>query len=291
MKIIDLHTDFILGQANLDKLFGVSTASQINAEMVESADVSVILAGFSYDDELGKTELMLSETEKFIKNSKSNFKVLPHIEGAQIFAKNPKLLEEYISKGLKSVGLAHTHDNSLCGSSSSSKNLGLSPKGVKIIKRAVKDGLLIDLAHMSSESLMQTIKLVGKPPIISHTACFGVEPNPRNTKDSQIKLVSKLGGVIGIFFSGKYINSSSPPTINDVANHIDHLVKVGGIDVAAIGSDFGGITTGVPKGLENITKLKDLLKVLKKRGYKKEDLEKIAYKNAHRVLSNYLNEQ
>lgn len=288
MKIIDLHTDFILGQANLDKVFGVTTASQINADMLDSSGVSLILAGFSYDDEMGKTELMLSETQKFIKKSKHNFKVLPHIEGSQIFSNKPNLFDNYLERGLKSVGLAHTHDNSLCGSSSSVKNLGLSGKGKKIVKKAIQNNLVVDLAHMSNKSLSETIKLVGLPPVISHTACFGIEPNPRNTKDSQIKLVSKLDGVIGIFFSGKYINSKSPPTIQDVANHIDHLVNIGGIDIAAIGSDFGGITTGVPLGLENVTKLNDLFSVLKKRGYKNQDIEKIAYKNAQRVLNHYL---
>ncbi len=288
MKIIDLHTDFILGEAELDKLFGVNTSDQINSKLLNQTQVSIVLAGFSYDDELGKTELMFSKTEKFIKSSKSNFKVIPHLEGAEILAKKTKLLDEYIERGLRSIGLAHTKDNSFCGSSSGTTKNGLTEKGKMIIKRALKKNLVIDMAHMSDASLKETVSLLQKPPVVSHTACYGVENNPRNTTDEQIKLIASLGGVIGIFFSGKYVNSKEIPTIEHVANHIDHLVQVGGIKVAAIGSDFGGITTGTPKGLEDVTKLNDLLLVLKNRGYKNSDLENIAYKNAERVLTNYL---
>lgn len=289
MKIVDLHTDFILGEAKLDTLFGVNTSSQINASLLEKTEVSTILAGFSYDDELGKTELMFLETEKFIRSSKSVFKVFPHLEGAQILANDPSLFEKYVERGLKSIGLAHTHDNGLCGSSSGISQEGLSTKGKNLVKKSLRRGLLVDMAHMSKKSVMDTLKILDKPPVVSHTASFSVEGNPRNTTDEQIRTISKLGGVIGIFFSGKYINSKSPPTIQDVANHMDHLVQTGGIEVAAIGSDFGGITTGTPKGLENVTKLEDLLNILKNRGYKNADLEKIAYKNAERVLSQYLN--
>lgn len=289
MKIVDLHTDFILGQAKLDKLFGVKTSSQINEALAIKAEVMTLLAGFSYDDWLGKTEAMLSATEEFVANSKSSLKIIPHLEGAQILATNKDLFKQFVGRGVRSIGLAHTENNSLCGSSSSDLNLGLTKAGKALIKNALKEKMFIDLAHMSPKGFNQTLKILGSlPPVISHTACFDIEPNPRNTTDVQIIEIAKRGGVVGIFFSGKYINSKTKPTIKDAAHHVDHVVQIGGIDCAAIGSDFGGITTGTPEGLENITKLQDLLFELGKLGYKNQDLEKIANKNASRVLKLYL---
>lgn len=284
--IIDLHTDFILGEANLaKKIFDIDTSKQISQNLVDKSEVKLLFAGFSYDNEKNCTKIMLSEMEKFVERKRPKFKIIFHLEGAQILAKNPKLLGTFLKRGVGSIGLAHTHDNSLCGSSSES-NSGLTPLGRKIIKHALKLGMIIDLAHMSVKALDQTLKLVGKkPPILSHTACFSIENNPRNTKDSELKKISKMNGIVGIFFSGKYINPKKQPTINDVIDHIEHAVSVAGIEHVGIGSDFGGITTGVPLGLESAAKLPNLLSELSDRGYSKSDLEAISFRNAQRVLS------
>ncbi|KKQ92351.1 MAG: Membrane dipeptidase [Candidatus Woesebacteria bacterium GW2011_GWA2_40_7] len=288
MKIIDLHTDFILGQKKLDSLFGVDTRHQINERLALTGGIKTLLAGFSYDDWLGKTDLMLSTTEDYIAKSDGKLNILPHLEGAEILALNKKLFFNFIERGLRSIGLAHTEDNSLCGSSSSKSNLGISPLGKKLIKGSIKERLLVDLAHMSKQSLREALNIIPHPPLISHTACFSIEKNPRNIDDNQIKEISERGGVIGIFFSGKYINSQKKPTVRDVVNHFEHIVEVGGIYSVAIGSDFGGITTGTPIGLESAEKLPNLLKELKNRGYKNRDLERIAYRNAERVMDQYL---
>lgn len=286
IPLIDFHTDFILGEANLgQKLFNVDTSKQINKNLTEKAGVSLLFAGFSYDDEKNCTETMLSEMEKFVKKEKPKFKIIFHLEGAQILARDQNLLVKFFKRGVRSIGIAHTHDNNLCGSSSSDKNLGLTPFGKKIIKEAIKLGMVIDFAHMSRKSFFQALKLISKPPIMSHTACFSVEQNPRNTKDEQIIEIAKRKGIIGIFFSGKYINSKKQPTVEDVIKHIDHVVKVAGINHVAIGSDFGGITTGQPTGLESVDKIQHLFEKLKDKGYSDKGIEKIAYKNAKRVLS------
>ena len=285
-QIIDLHTDFILGEADLGKkIFNINTSKQISKNLATKGNYQLLSAGFSYDDEQGCTETMLSEMESFVRKNKTRFEIVFHLEGAGILAKDSDLLRKFYTRGVRSIGLAHTHSNALCGSSSDVANKGLAALGTKVLKEALKLGMVIDLAHMSDRALMQTLKVIDKPPILSHTACFSIEPNPRNTKDRIIREIAKRKGVIGVFFSNKYINSRMRPSVVDVANHIDHVVKIGGIDTVAIGSDFGGITTGTPKGLESAAKFSNLFNELSKRGYSKKNIEKIAYKNATRVLS------
>ena len=268
-------------------LFNIDMRKQININFVRKANITLLFAGFSYDDTGEKTKLMLNESLSFLKNHNNNPKIMLHLEGAQILSHKPAYFFEFMKKGLKSIGLVHSHDNELAGSSSSSKNLGLSKKGKDIVKLAFQNHLMIDLAHMSKKSFSDIISLVNKPPFLSHTACYEIEHNPRNTTDIQIKEIAKLGGVIGIFFSGKYVNSSKKPTIQDVAKHFEHVAGLIGTDYLAIGSDFGGITTGTPVGLESINKIPNLFIELEKRGFTTSDIKKIAYENAKRVINNW----
>lgn len=292
MSIIDLHTDFILAEAGLGKkIFDIDTSSQISKAKAETVNVKTVLSGFSYDDEKNCTETMLSEMERFVKNKKSEFKLIFHIEGANILSNNISSLEKFYLRGVRSIGLAHVHDNDLVGSSSGERKYGLTTRGVALIRKALKLGMLIDLAHMSQRGFAQTLKLIGKkPPLVSHAACFSINKNPRNIKDSQIKAVAKRNGVIGIFFSGKYIKDKGKVSVKNVVDHIDHIVKLVGVDHVAIGSDFGGITKGTPVGLESVDKLPKLFSELARRKYSTEMIEKIAYKNAQRILTAWLKE-
>lgn len=286
MQIIDLHTDIVLSERSLDKkLFNLNTQDQISLVKAKKANVKLILAGFSYDDMGNHTQIMLEESEKMVKNNKSNIKIILHLEGANILHTNPSLLNQYYQRGVRSLGFVHGHDNSLAGSNSSGSNKGLTKLGRQTVKEALGLGMLIDLAHASSKTIRETYKLTKKPILISHTACRALVDLPRNTTDEEIKLVAKTGGVIGIFFSKKYISSKKNVTIDDAVKHFLHIIELVGIEHVAIGSDFGGITSGTPKGLESVEKLPNLLNKLKEAGLSQSDLQKIAYKNASRVLS------
>lgn len=286
--IFDLHTDFILAERCLGKkFFGINTSGQINLQTATSSDYKFLMAGFSYDDEKGCTQKMVDETLDFLDNQKPTFKVILHMEGAEILVKNPNLLEQYYSSGLRSIGLAHVSDNSLCGSSSSDKNLGLQKEGKKLLKKLLNMDVAVDLAHMSKKSFYQTLNLIKKPPIVSHTACYKLENNSRNINDDQIRKVARMDGVVGIFFSALYLNSKKPATVLDVAKHIYHISDLVGVSHVAIGSDFGGITKGTPVGLESAVKINNLISELVNMGFDKDDIKKITYQNAYRAISQW----
>src|SRR3990172_12053803 len=114
MQIIDLHTDFILGERGLGKsLFNIDMRKQININLVRKANIALLFAGFSYDDTGEKTKLMLNESLSFLKNHNDNHKIILHLEGSRILYYKPKYFFEFMKRGLKSIGLVHSYDKEL----------------------------------------------------------------------------------------------------------------------------------------------------------------------------------
>ncbi len=106
----------------------------------------------------------------------------------------------------------------------------------------------------------------------------------RNLTDGQIRLLADCGGVVGVNFCKDFLGmgTTARDTLEEASLHIKHIIKVGGEDVIALGSDFDGIPA--PAGLEDCTKIQSLFEFLLNNGISSAVLEKISYKNAARVL-------
>jgi membrane dipeptidase len=113
--------------------------------------------------------------------------------------------------------------------------------------------------------------------------------SPRNYSDEQLRAIAESGGVIGIFFSKKFITGKGMPAlISNVVSHIQHIRKIASDDCVALGTDFGGIISGFPERLSSVSELPNLFSALRDEGFTEEMIEKICHKNAERVLKAYL---
>ncbi|MEZ4952925.1 MAG: dipeptidase [Saprospiraceae bacterium] len=231
-------------------------------------------------------------------------------------------------QGIRYATLTHAKDNQICDSSYDTTRTwnGLSPYGREVVLEMNKQGIMVDISHVSDAAFYQTIGITKAPVIASHSSCRQFTPGfQRNMDDFMIESLGRNNGVILInfgsdFLDGQvtknrdelrdkmrlmleekgikeddeaakpYIDAFKPcnekPLFADVelvADHIDHVVKLAGIDHVGFGSDFDGV------GIHYFTKLKDvaaypnLIFELLKRGYTEEDIEKICYKNLFRA--------
>ncbi len=202
---------------------------------------------------------------------------------------------------------------------------GLSPFGKELVTAMNQMGMIIDISHVSDEAFYQVMELSTKPVIASHSSCRHFTPGmERNMDDKMIELMAANGGIIQISFGAMFVNTDvarkskerwdamdahiakhklqgndkdeyvkkykkahpvGRARVSDVVNHIDHVVKLAGIEHVGLGSDFDGVGDAVPIGLEDVSCYPNLIYELLKRGYTEEDIEKICGGNFLRVWS------
>lgn len=144
--------------------------------------------------------------------------------------------------------------------------------------------IIIDISHLSDGGAEELLKNRKIPLVASHSNAAEVCPVSRNLTDSQIKKIADCGGVIGVNFCKDFLDSvqSNFNALNAVHRHISCILAVGGEDVLAFGSDFDGIPQ--TEGLEDCTKMPDLMNYLNLHGLPASTLEKLCYKNFIRVF-------
>jgi len=225
--------------------------------------------------------------------------------------------------GARYMTLTHTSNTPWADSATDTpKSNGLSSFGEDVVKEMNWLGMLVDLSHVSPDTMEDAIRVSQAPVIFSHSDARALNDHPRNVPDNILQLLPKNGGVIMVTFVPGFVspkvnewnkrqtaeqdrlkaltpndaagvkagvdkwtaaNPAPEATIGDVADHVDHIRKVAGIDHIGIGSDFDGITQTV-KDLDNVSTYPRLTAELLKRGYSEADVKKILGLNVLRVL-------
>lgn len=207
------------------------------------------------------------------------------IENGYAIGKDLSNLARFREMGVTYMTLCHTYDNDICDTSTNSKNewKGLSPFGEQVIKEMNRLGMMIDLSHASQETFFDVLKLSATPVICSHSSSRVLCNHDRNLTDEQLLALSENGGVVQVCLVDNFINADAgKASLMDVVEHIDHMVKVAGIDHVGIGSDFDG--GGGVIGCDGANDLIQITVKLLEKGYSEEDIAKIWGENLLRVM-------
>ena len=246
------------------------------------------------------------------------------MEGGHSINNSLATLRMFYRLGARYMTLTHTSNTDWADAAGDEPaHHGLTPFGEDVVREMNKLGMLVDLSHVTDDTMRAAIRVSSAPVIFSHSSARAVCDHPRNVPDDVLQMVRTNRGIVMVCFLPGYVskperdefnlwstehkrllklyptNSAAvtagiaewrrtrppvkPATIGDVADHIDHIRKVAGIDCIGIGSDFDGFN-GTVEGLEDVSKYPDLFAELLRRGYSPDDLKKIAGKNILRVM-------
>lgn len=150
---------------------------------------------------------------------------------------NIQNLKRFYDLGLRVLQLTHNDRNAVADAFREKNDGGLSRLGEKVVEAMNSLGMLIDLSHCSDKTTTDAILLSKQPCAITHTGCRALYPTKRNKTDAQIRALAKKGGVVGIFNMSVWLTTRRTASVDDVVNHIEHAVKLAGVDHVSFGSD------------------------------------------------------
>ncbi len=206
------------------------------------------------------------------------------IEGGHAIENSLGTLRAYYSIGVRYMTL--THNGTLDwvdAANDEHRHGGLTAFGQEVIREMNRLGMLVDLSHTSAETMHDALDVAEAPVIWSHADTKGLRDHPRNVPDDVLRRLPDNGGVVMITFVPSFLTDRDEATIDDVANHIEHVVAVAGVDHVGIGSDFDGISS-TPVGMEDVSTYPALFAELSRRGWTEEDLAKLAGENVLRAM-------
>lgn len=166
------------------------------------------------------------------------------LEGADPLQNDLGLLRIFYELGVRGLGLVwsrrnYAADGAFFAPVKEGRKGGLTPFGVKLVEKAEQLGMIIDLSHINDEGFFDVMDIVSKPVIASHSNCRALADTKRNLTDEQIEKIAANGGVIGMNSVNMFTNPSKEKvTVADLINHVDHIVKIAGIDHVGIGFDI-----------------------------------------------------
>lgn len=226
--------------------------------------------------------------------------------------------------GARYMTLTHTSNTDWADAAGDEpQHHGLTPFGEEVVREMNRLGMLVDLSHVTDDTMRDVLRVTRSPVIFSHSSARAVCDHVRNVPDDVLQMVRTNRGVVMVCFLPGYVTNPqrdefnswdaerrrllkthpgddaavergiaawrkarpkvAQATLKDVADHVDHIRKVAGIDCVGIGSDFDGFNGSVV-GLEDVSKYPDLFAELLRRGYTPEELKKIAGLNVLRVM-------
>lgn len=263
-KIFDLHNDYFL-----------KLKTDTKKDKYISTDFAENIISAVWTSELSCEESM-REIERARDYINQNEKLFLGVEDLHFLSKNN--LEEFAFMKPIYAGLTWNTCNCIAGGANESGKL--TNFGKSTVKFIEKMNIQIDTAHLNEDSFMDVSRVTTKPLFCSHTAFFGLQPNSRNLKDYQLKMIVDSGGLVGLCLVSPFLVGSKKAKVSDVVSHIDYFACKFGIDNIALGTDFFG-TNKLPK---NVTNYKNLIihlsNELSKIGYSEKSINKIFYDNA-----------
>ena len=246
------------------------------------------------------------------------------VEGGHMIENSPAALRNFYALGARYMTLTHWDNIDWADSATDRpEHFGLTELGERFVKEMNRLGMFVDISHVSADTMRDALHVTRAPLIFSHSNAFAIDPHPRCVPDDVLRRMPANGGVVHVNFIPAFVSPKAPEwqekrtaalkelhahldndkaiakgiadwgkanpeprgSISEVADHIDHIRKVAGVDHIGIGADYYEVNPeSMVLGLENVTRYPHLFAELLRRGYSDDDVLKIAGQNHLRAM-------
>jgi membrane dipeptidase len=276
-------------------------------------------------------DLVFARTAEDVRRAHKKIAVLMGIEGGHMLGNDIRMVRIYSELGVRYMTLSHFYNDEWADSSTDKPaHNGLTDYGKDIVREMNRQGMMVDISHVSDKTFYDALAISTAPLIASHSSCRALCDHVRNMTDDMIKALAAKGGVIQINYEKSFIDQAYKDASDKwsggvvemmdklkkqcgdddacigeklaeqekqataegklphvswerIVDHIDHAVKLVGVDHVGLGSDFDGAS--MPEGMDDVTHLPQITDALLKKGYSEADVRKILGENTLRVLA------
>lgn len=291
------------------------TSARYCREQIEL--IRALCARYSQDLELATSA---ADIERIVKSGK--IASLIGIEGGHAIENSLELLREFHALGARYMTLTHNDTIDWADAATDEpRHGGLSPFGEDVVREMNRLGMLVDISHVSADTMRDVLRVTAAPVIASHSCAFALTPHPRNVPDDVLRGMTLNGGVVMVNVAPAFLDARAaeialgsyavvrklraeiadeaardaalaawrkehplpPVSLARYVDHIQHIARVAGVDHVGIGSDYDGISA-TPIGLEDVGCLPAVTEELLRRGWTESAVRKVLGGNIRRVL-------
>lgn len=256
----------------------IETMAHVSNEILENSDIFKIVRkrdDLNWDKDSTKTDIIMG------------------VEGLKCIGNNLNLIDMLYIYGVRHVSLTWNEENLLGTGVDGDSNRGLTDLGIEAVKKLEDLNMIIDLSHANEKTFQDIVSHTRGPLIASHSNAKSICEHKRNLKDKQLEAIANRGGVIGVNIHKYFVDrAEKDQNINRLVDHIDYMKDLIGIDHIGFGFDFCEYLEDTEyssiDGLRDASDAKKIIEWLERRNYTIDEIEKISYKNFHRVIDETL---
>ncbi|NLV86293.1 MAG: membrane dipeptidase [Clostridiales bacterium] len=209
------------------------------------------------------------------------------VEGSELLGCNPDRLEHFYKKGVRSINLCWNYDNAVCGAANGLVGAGLTQVGREYVLKMQELGIAVDLSHASEQTFWDTAEIAKRPLIAGHSNSKTLCDNPRNLTDAQFSELVRQGGIAGLNLCPDFLNDGGKAGIEDVLNHAEHFLALGGEKALCLGGDLDGIEN-LPEGMTGIESYDMIYEAMLQKNWNEDLVRDIFYYNLFEFLERVL---
>jgi membrane dipeptidase len=305
------HTGYAgLKRAGLSACFdGIGSLAYISSTVGWQFEDVIAELGMRFSDfDHHRDEVIIGRFAGDIRLAKREGKIaiIPHLENIGVVGNRLDRIDVLYGLGFRCAGLTYNDSNFIGGGLTELEPSGLTRFGRDVIGRMNDLKMLIDLSHSAEKVILQALDVSIHPCVLTHDCAYAVHPFARCKSDHILKAIAGKGGVIGIEAVPNVLSRNKDQSIDDFLRHMEHTIRVAGIDHVAVGTDtvfgdhvalhkkimhfidVGNLLSDFPadyvQGLENPSEIPNITRALVKRGYSMEDISKLIGGNVLRVF-------